>query len=72
MNYLDPADNKKLAAYLGRVDMATGAAIKEHSSWSAVNSKPRRLRSTITTSVPKTPSTSSTAEWPTSRAVSTR
>lgn len=29
MNYLDPADNKKLAAYLGRVDMATGAAIKE-------------------------------------------
>lgn len=29
MNYLDPAQNKKLAAYLGNVDMATGAAIKE-------------------------------------------
>ena len=29
MNYLDPADNKKLAAYIAKSDVHTGAAIKE-------------------------------------------
>ena len=29
MNYLDPAQNKKLAAYLAKADVYTGAAIKE-------------------------------------------